>query len=74
MRDHVIYENMNMRCKDPKTAMGYILANRAPKLSAHYSSPLEPHQISAEEVPDFVSAHLSRPATLPLDHSNRGRP
>ena len=30
----------------------FILANRGPKLSAHYGFPLEPWQISAEEVPD----------------------
>ena len=30
-----------------------ILANRAPGLSAHYGFPLEPQQISTEEVPDL---------------------
>ena len=32
--------------------LNFMLANRAPELSAHYGMPLEPHQISAEEVPD----------------------
>ena len=54
--------------------LNFILANRAPKLSAHYGFPLEPHQISAEEVPDFVSAYLNRPATNPVKHSSRERP
>ena len=51
--------------------LNFIQANRAPKLSAHYGFPLEPHQISAEEVPDFVSTYLSGPATNPLDHNKR---
>ena len=54
--------------------LNFILANRAPELSAHYGFPLEPHQISAEEVPDFISAYLSRPATTAPIHSSRGRP
>ena len=54
--------------------LNFILASKAPELSAHYGFPLEPHQISPEEVPDFVSAYLSRPTTYPADHSNRGRP
>ena len=35
-----------------------MLANRAPKLVAHYNMALEPCQITAEEVPDLVRAHL----------------
>ena len=54
--------------------LNFILANRAPELSAYYGFPLEPCQISAEEVLDFISVYLSRPATTPLDHNNRGRP
>ena len=42
------------------------LANWAPELSAHYGFPLEPKQVSTEEVPDFVSAYLSRPTTTHL--------
>ena len=51
-----------------------ILANRAPELSAHYGFPLEPQQISTEEVPDFVSTYLSRPTANPSKHSSTGRP
>ena len=36
--------------------INFILANRAPELSAYYGFPLEPHQISTDEVPDFISA------------------
>ena len=54
--------------------LNFILANRAPKLSAHYGFPLEPCQISAEEVPGFISTYISRPATNPLKHSSSGRP
>ena len=41
--------------------LNFILANRAPQLSAHYGFPLEPQQVSAQEVPDFVSVYLHRP-------------
>ena len=34
--------------------LNFILADRVPELSAHYGFPLEPQQISAEEVPDYV--------------------
>ena len=44
--------------------LNFILAKRAPKLSAHYGFLSEPHQISAEDVPDFVSAYLSRPTLI----------
>ena len=54
--------------------LNFILANRAPKPSTHYHFSLEPHQISAEDVPDFISAYLSRPITHPVDDSNRGKP
>ena len=54
--------------------LNFILPNRAPKLSAHYGFPLEPCQISTEEVPDFISTYLSRPAANPPEHSSRGRP
>ena len=53
--------------------LNFILANRTPELSTHYGFPLDPHQTSTEELPDFVSAYLSRPATHLTDHSNRGR-
>ena len=54
--------------------LNFILADRAPELSAHYGFLLEPQQISAEEVFDFISAYLHRPALNPAEHSNRGRP
>ena len=38
--------------------LNFMLANRALELAAHYNMALEPHQISAEEVPDLVKAHL----------------
>ena len=40
--------------------LNVILANRAPELSAHYGIPLEPQQVSAEEVLDFVNVYLNR--------------
>ena len=54
--------------------LNFILANRASELSPHYSIPLEPQQVSAEEGPDFVSAYLNRPTANTTKHSNRGRP
>ena len=51
--------------------LNFILANRTPKLSTHYGFPLKPHLISAEEVPDFISTYLSRPAANPPEHSSR---
>ena len=38
--------------------LNFILANRAPDLSAHHGFPLEPQQVSTKEVPDFVSTYL----------------
>ena len=54
--------------------LNFILANRAPELSAHYGIPLEPCQVSTEEVPDFVSVYLNRPTANTTEHSSRGRP
>ena len=54
--------------------LNFILANRVPELSAHYGFTLEPHQVSTEEVPDFISAYLHRPAANSAEHSSRGRP
>ena len=42
-----------------------ILANRAPELSADYGIPLQPQQVPAEEVPDFVSVYLTSPLPTP---------
>ena len=54
--------------------LNFILANIAPELSAHYGFPLEPRQVSTEEVPDFISAYLHRPTANSTEHSSRGRP
>ena len=51
----------------------FILANRAPELSAHYCILLKPWQVSAEGVPDFVSAYLTRPTVNPVEHGSKGR-
>ena len=44
--------------------LNFMLANRALELAAHYNIPLEPCQISAEEVPDLVTAHLHHAHSL----------
>ena len=54
--------------------LNFMLENRAPELAAHYSMPLEPWQISAEEVPDFINAYLNRPTIYNMKHGSRGRP
>ena len=54
--------------------LNFILANRAPELSAHYGFPLEPQQVSTEEVPDLISAYLHRPAANSAEHNSRERP
>ena len=51
-----------------------MLANRAPELAAHYNMALELCQISAEEVPYFVRAHLHCNTAYNPEHSIRGRP
>ena len=51
-----------------------MLANRAPELAAHYNMALEPHQISAEVLPDLGKAHLYCNAAYNPEHSVRGRP
>ena len=54
--------------------LNFMLANRAPELVAHYNMPLEPHQITAEGVPDLAGAHLHCNTAYNLEHSIRGRP
>ena len=54
--------------------LNFILANEAPELSAHYVFPLEPWQVSAKEVSDFISVYLHRFSTNSVEHSSRGRP
>ena len=48
--------------------LNFILANRAPDLSAYYCFPLEPGQLSTEEVPDLISTYLSRPVSNLPEH------
>ena len=54
--------------------LNFMLTNRAPELAAHYNIALELHQISAEEVPSLVKAHLCHNAAYNPEHSVRGRP
>ena len=54
--------------------LNFILANRAPELASHYNMELEPLQITAEEVPDLIRAHLNCNTAYNLEHSIRGRP
>ena len=53
--------------------LNFMLANRAPELACYYNMPLEPCQITAEEVPDLVRAHLHHSSAYNLEHSVRGR-
>ena len=54
--------------------LNFVLANRALELAVHYNMMLELHQISAEEVPDLVKAHLHCTTAYNPEHSIRGRP
>ena len=54
--------------------LNFMLANRALELAAHYNMTLEPHQNSAEEVPDLVKAHLYHATAYNPKQSIRGRP
>ena len=54
--------------------LNFMLPNRAPELAAHYNMPLEPWQISSEEVPNLVKAHLHCATTYNPEQSIRGRP
>ena len=54
--------------------LNFVLANRTPELAAHYNITLEPCQISAEEVPDLVKAHLYCATAYNPKQSIRGRP
>ena len=42
--------------------------------ACYYNMPLEPCQITTEEVPDLVRAHLHHSLAYNLEHSVRGRP
>ena len=54
--------------------LNFILANRAPELASHYNMPLEPQQITAEEVPKLFRPHLNHNIAYNPEHSIRGRP
>ena len=54
--------------------LNFMLANRALELAAHYNMALEPCQISAEEVPNLIKAHLHHNTAYNPEHSIRGRP
>ena len=54
--------------------LNFTLANRALALAAHYNMALEPHQSSAEEVPELVKAYLHCGTAYNPKHSIRGRP
>ena len=54
--------------------LNFMLANRALELAAHYNMLLELHQITAEEVPKLVQAHLLCNSAYNPEHSIRGRP
>ena len=54
--------------------LNFVLANRAPELALHYNMALEPHQITAEELPNLVRAHLNHSTAYNLEHSIKGRP
>ena len=52
----------------------FVLANRAPELASHYNMELQPRQITTEEVPNLVRAHLNHNTAYNPEHSARGRP
>ena len=54
--------------------LNILLANRAPEVAAHYNIALELHQISTEEVPDLIKAHLHCATAYNPEHRIRGRP
>ena len=54
--------------------LNFVLANRAPEIALHYNTPLEPQQITAEEVLDLVRNHLKCTTAYNPAHSVRGRP
>ena len=54
--------------------LNFVLANRAPELASYYNMELEPRQITAEEVPDLVRAHLNRNTAYNTEYSTRRRP
>ena len=53
--------------------LNFALAIRAPELALHYNMVLEAWQITAEEVPNLVRAHLNCNTAYNPEHSIRGR-
>ena len=54
--------------------LNFMLANRAPELTTHYSIQLGLQQVSAKEVTNFIDAYCNRPTANNTEYSNRGRP
>ena len=54
--------------------LNFMLGNRVPELACYYNMPLEPCQITTEEVPDLVRAHLHHSSAYNQEHNVRGRP
>ena len=51
--------------------LNFILANRAPELASYYNMELEQRQITAEEVPNLVRAHLNWNTAYNVEYSAR---
>ena len=51
-----------------------MLTNRSPEMAVHYNMLLGPLQITVEEVPNLVRAHLHHNSDYNPEHSIRGRP
>ena len=54
--------------------LNFVLSNTAWKLASYYNTELEPRQITAEEVPNLVRAHLNWNTAYNAECSTRGRP
>ena len=54
--------------------LNFMVANRAPEIVYYYNMPLEPHQITTEEVPDLGRANIHHSSAYNTENSIRGRP
>ena len=54
--------------------LSFVLANRAPELACYYNMPLEPCQITAEDVPDLDRALLHHSSAYNPEHCVREGP
>ena len=54
--------------------LNFMPVNTALELACHNNMPLEPHYITAEEVPNLVRAHLHHSSAYNPENSIRGRP